>query len=103
MLVTLLGMVMEVRPEQSLKAANSMFFTLLGMIMDVKPLQPLKEFCPISVTLLGITVFWQPAIKVLVAVSMIASLIREIKETKDTGLNNAETEQSVSIEKAPKE
>ena len=25
------------------------------------------------------------------------------KETKDTGLNNAETEQSVSIEKAPKE
>jgi hypothetical protein len=40
MLVTLLGMVMDVRPEQSLKAELPMLVTLLGIVIDVRPLQP---------------------------------------------------------------
>ena len=40
MLVTLLGMVMEVKPLQPEKAYLLMLVTLLGMVMEVKPLQP---------------------------------------------------------------
>ena len=36
MLVTLLGMVMEVSEEQSLKALHPMLVTLLGMVMEVR-------------------------------------------------------------------
>lgn len=49
--------------------------TELGISMEVKPMQPLKAQSPISVTVLGITVFLQPAISVLVAVSIIALLL----------------------------
>ena len=49
MLVTELGMVMEVREEQPLNAPYLMLVTELGMVVD-----------------------WQPAIRVLVAVSIIA-------------------------------
>ena len=37
MLVTLLGMVMEVKPEQPSNALLTMLVTLLGMVMEVKP------------------------------------------------------------------
>ena len=40
MLVTLLGMVMEVREEQPSKAEPSMLVTLLGMVMEVREEQP---------------------------------------------------------------
>ena len=40
MLVTLLGMVMEVRPLQLSKAEMPMLVTLFGMVMEVRPLQP---------------------------------------------------------------
>ena len=39
MLVTLLGMVMDVKPVQPSKAELPMLFTLSGMVMDVNPLQ----------------------------------------------------------------
>ncbi len=39
MLVTLLGMVMDVRPLQYWKAYSPMLVTLLGMVMDVRPVQ----------------------------------------------------------------
>ena len=49
-----------------------MLVTLLGMVIDVKPLQAEKATSPMPVTLLGMTVFLNPAISVLVAVSIIA-------------------------------
>ncbi len=42
MLVTLLGMVTEVKPVQLQKAWFSMLVTLLGMVTEVKLLQPSK-------------------------------------------------------------
>jgi hypothetical protein len=42
MLVTLLGISMEVRPEQSEKDRSSILLTLLGIFMDVRPEQFLK-------------------------------------------------------------
>ena len=42
MLVTLLGMVTEVRPLQPKNASSPMLVTLLGMVMEVRPLQPEK-------------------------------------------------------------
>ena len=39
MLVTLLGMVMLVKPVQALNASAPMFVTLFGMAMLVKPVQ----------------------------------------------------------------
>ncbi len=46
--------------------------TLLGMVMEVKLEQPLKALTPMDVTLLGITVVEQPAINLFDAVSIIA-------------------------------
>ena len=46
--------------------------TLLGIVMDVKPEQPEKALPPMEVTLLGMTVVLQPEIKVFDAVSIIA-------------------------------
>ena len=39
MLVTLLGIVMEVRPQQLKKALLPMLVTLLGIATEVRPLQ----------------------------------------------------------------
>ena len=39
MLVTLSGMVIEVRPEQPLNASDSMLVTLLPMVTEVSPEQ----------------------------------------------------------------
>ena len=51
--VTLLGMVTEVRELQSLKVLSLILVTLLGMVTEVRDLQPSKAACPIFVTLLG--------------------------------------------------
>ena len=40
MLVTLLGMVTEVRPVQPWNAEPPMLVTLLGMVTEVRPVQP---------------------------------------------------------------
>ena len=42
MLVTLSGMVIEVKPLQPRKAPSPMLVTLSGMVIEVKPLQPEK-------------------------------------------------------------
>ena len=70
MLVTLAGIVIEVRVENS-KDHPSMLVTLLGMAM-VFITQKLNEYCAMLVTLLGMTVFLQPTISLLLAVSMMA-------------------------------
>ena len=57
MLVTLLGMVREVKPLQPPKAPSLMLVTLLGMVIEVKPLQPRKAYSPMLVTLLLIITF----------------------------------------------
>ena len=78
MLVTLLPMVTDVRPLQSLKACSPMLVTLLGMSMEVRLVQPQKALPPMLVTLVGMIVFLHPAISVLVDFSMIAlQLFRE--------------------------
>ena len=51
--VTLLGMVTEVRPEQSEKALSPMDVTLLGMVTEVRPEQPEKALSPMDVTVFG--------------------------------------------------
>ena len=65
-------MVIDVRPVHCMKAKLPISVTLLGIVTDVRPEQPKKAPPSIDVTLLGISVFLQPAIRVLVAVSMIA-------------------------------
>ena len=57
MLVTLLGMVIEVRPEQPQNAVSPMLVTLLGMVTEVRPEHPKNAQFPMLVTLLGIIRF----------------------------------------------
>ena len=52
-LVTELGIVMEVKPLQSLKQPVPSQVTELGMVMVVNPLQPSKQPLPSLVTELG--------------------------------------------------
>ena len=70
MLVTLLGMVTEVRPEQPKKALDPMLVTLSGMVTEVRPEQPQKARSPMLVTLEGMVVFIHPVINVLEDVSI---------------------------------
>ena len=49
-----------------------MLVTLLGIVIEVREEQPLKALFPMLVTLLGMVVFLHPAISVLVAFSIIA-------------------------------
>ena len=49
-----------------------MLVTELGIVIEVKPEQPKKAHSPMLVTELGMTVFLHPAISVPVAVSIIA-------------------------------
>ena len=46
-------MVIEVSPEQPLKALSPILVTELGMVIEVSPEQPLKALSPILVTELG--------------------------------------------------
>ena len=57
---------------QPLKAEAPIDVTLLGMVMEVRPVQPLKAPTPIDVTLLGIVDFLQPTINEFVSLTMIA-------------------------------
>ena len=50
MLVTLLGIVIDVRPEQPEKAKSPMLVTLLGIVMDVRLEQPEKAASSMLVT-----------------------------------------------------
>jgi hypothetical protein len=50
MLVTLPGMVTEVRLVQTANAASPMLVTLLGMVMEIRLEQPEKADSPIPVT-----------------------------------------------------
>ena len=75
MLVTLLGMVTEVKLVHPKNAFSPIFFTLSGITTLVNDEQPAKAPLPMLVTLLGIVKEVgeeQPCIRVLVAVSMIA-------------------------------
>ena len=56
MLVTLEGMVIEVRPEQPQKALLPMLVTPSGMVMEVRLEQPEKVRSPMLVTLSGIRI-----------------------------------------------
>ena len=60
MLVTLLGIVTEVRPLQPEKAELPILVTLLGIETEVRPLQPEKAELPMLVTLLGIVTEVRP-------------------------------------------
>ena len=78
MLVTLLGMVIEVRLLHPQNADSPMLVTLLGMVIEVRLLHHQNADSPLLVTLLGMVVVAQPAISVLLFVSMIAlQLLRE--------------------------
>lgn len=68
-MVTELGIIKSpFRLVQSKKASWPIVVTELGMAIDVSPLQPEKAELPIEVTVLGIFVFLQPITKVLVFV-----------------------------------
>ena len=78
MVVTELGIMMEVRLEQLENALLPIEVTELGMLMEVRLEQPENALSPMEVTELGMAVFMQPAINVLVAVSIMAlQLLRE--------------------------
>ena len=49
-----------------------MIVTELGIAIEVRPVQPQKAPIPIASILLGMTVLMQPVFSVLVAVTMIA-------------------------------
>ena len=63
---------MDVKFEHFLKAPLPTLFTELGIVMVVKLEHFSKAQCPIIFTEFGIIVFLQPAIRVFVAVSIIA-------------------------------
>ena len=63
---------MEVNPLQPENAPAPIFLTLLGMVIEVKLSQPLNAFSPILIILSGMIVVEQPAISVLLFVSIIA-------------------------------
>ena len=58
MLVTLLGMVTEVRPEQYENAELPMLVTLLGMVTEVRPEQLENAQFPMLVAYYVINVFF---------------------------------------------
>ena len=55
-----------------MNAFRSMVMTVLGMVMELRKTQPSKAALPIEVTEAGIIVFWQPATSVPVDVSTMA-------------------------------
>jgi len=72
MLVTLSGIVIDVKRLQPENAEPPMLVTLSGIVIDVKPLHSLKAEPPMLVTLSGIIVFMHPYNKVFEAVLIIA-------------------------------
>ena len=70
--VTLSGIVILVKPLHPANAIPPISVTLSGIVIPVRPLRPINAPSPISVTPDGTFVFLQPAINVLLDVSMIA-------------------------------
>ena len=69
---------MSFKEGQSENASSPMVVTELGIMMEVRLEQPENALSPMEVTELGMAVFMQPAINVLVAVSIMAlQLLRE--------------------------
>ncbi len=60
MVATLLGIEIDVRPEQPQKASEPMEVMLLGIIIEVRPEQPRKADSPMEVTLLGTIIEVRP-------------------------------------------
>ena len=60
MLVTLLGIVIELRAEHPQKAAYSIVDTLFGMVTEVKLLHPSNKDVAILVTLFGMATEVRP-------------------------------------------
>ena len=60
MLVTLPGIVTEVKPLQPEKAPYSMLVTLLGIVTEVRLVHSAKSLAPMLVTLLGIVTEVRP-------------------------------------------
>ena len=80
MLVTLFGIINEVKPVHPINAPLPIRVILFGIIIEDKPLQPLKAASAMAVTLFGIIEFIHPAISVLFDFLMIAlQLLRESK------------------------
>ena len=65
-------MVTEVKPLQPEKADPPMEVTELGIVTEVNPLHLEKASPPMEVMELGISVFIHPAIRVFVALSIMA-------------------------------
>ena len=72
MIVKFWGNLTVVRFTQSENVFSSILVTVLGISMDMSPLHPLNARSTMAVTPLGTKLFLQPAISSLVAVSMIA-------------------------------
>ena len=68
----LLSTFIDDKPLQPRNTNSPMLVTLSGIVIDVKPMQPSNADIPMLVTLpsVGITLFLQPAIKVLLTVSI---------------------------------
>ena len=58
--ITLLGMMMDVKPVQSRNAEPPICVTLFGMVMEVKLVQPANAMLPICVTLFGMVTDVKP-------------------------------------------
>ena len=94
MLVTLLGMVMPVKPVQFWNALVPMLVTLLGMVMLVKPVQFWNALVPMLVTLLPMVTLVKfvqlrnasVGIEVTVALGMIRDTIRFNPASPGTGV-----------------
>ena len=89
MIVTLFGMVMLVRLLQFRNAPAPMLVTVSGIFILVRLLHPLNAYRLMLVTLpsAGIILLWQPAISVLVEVS-IKQFLKAICRCKSKGSNN---------------
>ena len=60
MLVTLSGIVIEVKPVHFSNALSPMFVTLSGIVIEAKPVQPPNAESPMLVTLSGIVIEVKP-------------------------------------------
>ena len=100
MLVTLLGIVTEVSEMQPANALHPILVTLLGMVIEVRGLQAKKASSPMLVTVLGMIVLLHPAISVLVAFSIIALQFSRLSKVVLPGSTTIDVRE-VQSEKAP--
>jgi len=95
MLVTLLGMVMEVRPLPW-NADCPMLVTLLGMVMEVRPL-PWNADCPMLVTLLGMVMEVRPEQPKNALIPMLVTLLGMVMEVRPEQPANAKPPMLVTL------